>query len=270
MDKKLMIIMIFIFTLASCSFNQENNEKNNSGEIIPKIEKSKVEISDNKVESKKIEISDNKMEETDKIINSEKENKKIVVASPKDIELAWCTETIDVWNMKWCSKDSKLIKPVEWYPNDFSRSKNADSWIKWAYIDDNDNTQYTYDYLAKACGVIEDEWIKHVWHNSESCPCPAWYHIPTSKEFNNMFDIYKKNHINLEQELKLNKIPYRAWDWRNTYNQGDYISSTSIKSGWVFWAWIFNLYWKHSKYILENYLFTNNEWDAFSLRCVKD
>lgn len=275
--KKIFLLFIWsllILGLSSCSTDdskklEEANTQLNQENSTLKDENTQLK---QELESlKKQSTTDSIQTNTGSI--AEKEVQKIEdTVSKEDIKLAWCEETKKVGNTEWCMKNSQLVKEVEWYETRFSKSAQDDSGFKGIYETDNEDKLYTFEYLEKACGIIEWEWLSMDGTMKKTCPCPVWYHIPSPKEWNDTYSVYKENVNLFKSELWFGKI---AWN----RSAGGYIlkyttNSSSVRdaNGYqtsALWSDSnisqMTVVWKEKLYSA-----WTAKWDAFALRCVKN
>lgn len=184
-----------------------------------------------------------------------------IIAPPsiEDIKLAWCDTINDIWWVKWCMKNTKVTKTVEWYKDVASKSIQEDSWYRGIYTNDSDDVFYTFEYLWKACWLTEDEWINSSWHESPNCPCPIGYHIPTSKDWKDTIGFFKNNPIPLIDELKLKPAWYRRSKWTYLgYAEYTYLSNMNNSDGTIVIP------------LLGGIGYQLGLTDALPLRCAKD
>lgn len=261
------IWLIFIFSLNSCSKNdtlESMNSKLNQELLTLKEEHNKLKQDIEILKENNKNIKTNNEEVVQKIEN----NPETSVNLEEDIKLAWCEETKKVWNVEWCMKNSELIKDVDWYETRFSKSVQNDSWFKWIYETDNEDKLYTFEYLQKACWIIEWEWLITDKNMKKSCPCPTWYHIPTTKEWRDTYSFYKENVNLFKSELLFPEVVwtrdskgsiYKNIWWINKYHTSN-LATSSDKS------YVAHLTEK------EVYLSDYGEkiYDAYALRCVKN
>lgn len=254
----LLFFLLITFTLASC--NKENLEEEVAINSTVEQELAELKAQNELLKNELENINNLKKEEI-----KELEKKEPYIPTQEEIKLAWCEITKKVWDLEWCTKNTELIKDVEWYENKFSRSAQNDSWFKWVYESENQDKLYTFEYLEKACWVIENEWLIIDSNVKESCPCPNWYHIPTPKEWKDSYLFYKEN-INLfTTELLFNKNTstrdkYGSYGWNLSMN----IYHTSFL--WTWWPTRVSLWEKRWKFEVRDW------WrlEALSLRCIKN
>lgn len=262
------IWLIFIFSLTSCSNNdnlESMNSKLNQELLSLKEENNKLkqDIETLKENNKNIKTNN------EEVIQNIENNPETSVNLEEDIKLAWCEETKKVWNVEWCMKNSELIKDVDWYETRFSKSVQNDTWFKWIYETENENKLYTFDYLQKACWIIEWEWLITDKNIKKTCPCPVWFHIPTKKEWRDTYSSYKENVNLFKSELWFSDLVWsrksdgsilKDIQWANYYHSSN-LSGSSDES------YIIKITPKEV-YINDN--FGEKIYDAYALRCVKN
>lgn len=260
----LLFFLLITFTLASC--NKENLEEEVAINSTVEQELAELKAQNELLKNELENINNSKKEEIKKL-----EKKEPYIPTQEEIKLAWCEITKKVWDVEWCMKNSELIKEVEWYENNFSRSVQNDSWYRWIYENDNEYKFYTYEYLEKACWITEDEWLITNLNVKDTCPCPSWYHIPTTKDIKTTFSLLKENSKLFIEELALKNTLYRlpSWDYgRYSYyftNENDWKNLFTLS----FFDWNYidignNKYWKFNDFP------DKNSGYALSLRCIKN
>lgn len=272
MKRYIILLLLFSFTITSCNKTEESTTLNNYKKIELEIAQLKkdnellkkqiLDIKNTKIVDTWITLTNSWLNSKDNLSNTWLTN---VVVSQDDINLAWCKDIKQVWNIKWCMKNSELVKSVENYWTNFSNSIQNDSWIKWIYESEKSDKLYTFEYLEKACWLFGDEWLITDNKVYNSCPCPNWYHVPTSKDWTDTSDFYKNNTELIKSELNIKNCSKRLSQWFFDNN-----SLYGNRNNCKFHSSSFDSSLNNSRISYLSGLMGESINDAHSVRCVKN
>ena len=165
---------------------------------------------------------------------------------------------------------NKYINGINYWPNNYYY--NSEFKIPETYIAEN------WENMWWGENIMNDD-------SNRKWPCPKWYHIPTTYEFNTIFKIFKNNAPELCSTIwiykcfnKIFKIPYTnqlsynswkptAWDWHDVWPNHEWWTHSYFRTSQP-WE---NGYWK-TIYIAPNNFSENtyyiSAWET--VRCFKD